>query len=89
MSEKKLYYSFALFGVLLGILSHLVTMYSNSTEAGLAIAVLLLYVSKLLLEKRKGKKYEWKTLMKQGMFNAILLWFVVWTILYNIFLVKP
>jgi|GEM_PF-3457069 len=89
MTDNKLYYLFAIFGMLLGVLSHLVTFYSNSTEAGFGIAILLLISSKFLLEKKEGRRYTWKDLMRQGLFNTILLWFVVWTILYNVFLVKP
>ena len=87
--ENLVFFAFTLLGLALGITSHLVLLAFDSPElAGvMAIAAILAFKKLLELWLKIRRKAKWW--VNNGIAQAIITWFVIWTILYNVYFVKP
>jgi uncharacterized membrane protein len=89
MEQKNLFISiFSIVGLALGITSHFITIITNLPEINLIVVCIVLYSIKILLSKKFSIQQSIKWWFSNGMFHGIMIWFIIWTILYNILVVK-
>ena len=79
---------FSVAGFLLGIISHFVSVATGMPELNLAIVCIALYSLKILLSKKFSLEQPLRWWFSNGVAHALMVWFVVWTILYNLLVVK-
>lgn len=78
-SDKALYI-FSFIGVVMGVVS----FYINEPVINLVLMLLIGYILKMIVERVLDIKEKFKWWMTNGFFAYIFVWFVVWTMLYNI-----
>ena len=71
---------FAVLGIVVGYVSFLV----KSNIASLVIMIIVLVAAKFLGQKMVKEKKDSKWWLGNGMIVYILLWFVAWTVFYNV-----
>jgi len=79
---------FSVAGFLLGIASHFLSVATGVPELNLAVVCAALYLMKVLLSKCFSINQPLRWWFSNGMAHALMVWFVVWTILYNLLVVK-
>ena len=79
-NEKKSLITYLIFGTIIGIVSY----YLNSSlmSFGLAVIVLVALQSILKTTMKLDEKFKW--FMSNGGWLYIFIWFIVWTIMYNV-----
>ena len=79
-NEKKSIITYLIFGALAGIVSY----YLNNSLMSLGVAVVVLVGLHYVLNKIMKSKEKFQWFMSNGGWLYIFVWFIIWTIMYNV-----
>ncbi|MBU3905368.1 MAG: hypothetical protein KJ906_04450 [Nanoarchaeota archaeon] len=79
-NEKKSIITYLIFGILAGTVSY----YLNSSLMSLSVAIVVLVGLHYVLNKVMKSKEKFQWFMSNGGWLYIFVWFIIWTIMYNV-----